>query len=347
MKIPSEIQKVSIISKGKVEIVKEKSPIVSDQMVVLRTIYSSISHGTEVAMLLKQTPSFNKEWYKDLNMYGPEGSGTKEYPVSPGYENISEVIYIGSKVHEVKIGDIIWVDAPHQDYNFVNLKETPYYLLEDITNLENYTSLVLLRVALAGVHDSGMILGDNIFIAGCGVVGLLTAEVAKLAGADSITISDTLAGRRKIALRQGFLAVDPTEKSFHENIKARGGFDVTFETSGTANGLNSCIKLAKKSGVVTVVSTIRGDLLGISLAEEFHKNGLKLVSSMSVNNVVHKKYPLWDLARLNSTALSLLKNSKIDTSKYITNRYPLKEAAKAYNDLMTNPNEVVKAIFVY
>ncbi len=59
----------------------------------------------------------------------------------------------------------------------------------------------LARVALGGVHDAGIRLGDAVAIIGLGVVGLLASQLARLAGATLVIGIDRYRLRLEAARR--------------------------------------------------------------------------------------------------------------------------------------------------
>lgn len=317
--------------------------------ILVKTLLSGISHGTELAVLQGTTPTFSKEWRKDYQIY-IKGKPSKSYPAVLGYESVGEIIEVGQGVNNFKVGDIVWVDSPHQEYSILNIKRHQIYKLPSKNFIRQGIFLALTRVALAGVHDARIKIGDRIAVFGLGTVGLITTQLAQLASSEDCFGIDPIELRRKIAGKFLKYCFDPSKEDvgekIHETMKG-GGVDVAIETSGSPEALHQAIRSCKKGGRVVTVGTYRRGAAEVFLGEEWHKNRIELISSMSVNGCVPRDYPLWTLDRLNTTAFQLLVGNKIEVEPFITHVYPFQQATKAYQYLIEHSDSTVKIALDY
>lgn len=98
---------------------------------------------------------------------------------------------------------------------------------------------------------------------------------------------------------------------------------------------------------MVTVASYHGDQTGLRLGEEYHRNRITLISSMTVNGCPQRQHPLWSLHRLNHTTRRLIADQMIQTKRLITHRLPFDQAAQAYALISTNPGETIKVVLTY
>jgi NADPH:quinone reductase-like Zn-dependent oxidoreductase len=341
--------KLLVTAKNALNFIDFQLPPLDKNSILAKSLFSGISSATELAVIDGSTPTFSKRWLRKYRCF-TFGKPSKEYPSPLGYENIVEVLKIGNRVSDVKIGDILWVDNSHQTFSVVNIEKTSYLKLPGKSFTKKAIFLVPTRVALAGVHDAEPKVGDFALVSGLGVIGLLTVQILKLSGVSKIIASDPIELRRKRAEDFGALTVDPKRKDvalfIHRNLGGVG-VDIAIETSGSIKALHDAIRSCSVGGKVVTIATYRSSAKELFLGEEWHRNRIELISSMSVNDCRHRDCPLWNLDRLNKTALNLIVNSKIETETLITHTFPFLEAKKAYALIQNHPEKTIKVILTY
>jgi len=110
-----------------------------------------------------------------------------------------------------------------------------------------------LAVAVHAVRASDLRVGDATAVLGAGPVGIMTAQVARLAGAQRVFISELSPRRIAIARELGFEVVDITQQDTVETIMgATGGVGVpvVFESAGVQATINDAAKLARAGGQI-------------------------------------------------------------------------------------------------
>src|SRR5207237_831284 len=111
-------------------------------------------------------------------------------------------------------------------------------------------------VALGGVRDGGIRLGDRVAVFGLGAIGLLAVQLCDAAGAAFVAAVDPLAARREVAAATGAdLTLDPTATDAGLAIReaTSQGVDVAIETSGSARALHHAIRGLAFGGTIAVV----------------------------------------------------------------------------------------------
>ncbi len=112
-------------------------------------------------------------------------------------------------------------------------------------------------VATHALRMSGIRFGDRVCVIGGGPIGLLTALLARDAGARLVVISEPQESRRAVAEHAGFEVVNPrvTTPESHIAFRTGGeGADVVFECAGSQPAVSAATQVARPGGMVVQVS---------------------------------------------------------------------------------------------
>ncbi|MET9829899.1 L-idonate 5-dehydrogenase [Streptomyces sp. NPDC006385] len=105
-----------------------------------------------------------------------------------------------------------------------------------------------LSVALHAVRRAGDVAGRHVLVTGAGPIGCLVVAAAKAAGAARVTATDLLPAALRYAHAVGadtlVRADDPDDAGWPSEV------DVAVEASGVAAGLDTCLRLVRRGGVV-------------------------------------------------------------------------------------------------
>ena len=178
---------------------------------------------------------------------------------------------------------------------------------------------------------------------GLGAIGQMVVQAARLAGARWVAVSDPIAMRRDAAARHGAdLVLDPTQADAGQEIKLQTekiGVDIAFETSGSYAALEDALRATCYQG--TVVSTAYYHPTGgLSLAGEWHRNRIQIVSSRACSEPL-PQYG-WDFARIRTESLALLVEGRLAADDLISPIVPLAQAAEAYQEIDAHPERSIK-----
>ncbi|MCI0688223.1 MAG: zinc-binding alcohol dehydrogenase [Sporichthyaceae bacterium] len=333
---------------GEVEIVADQLQPLDAGQILARSIISGISHGTELAWLRGTAAALDRSWDPIGRVFlaGP-GRG---YPVAPGYDVIGRIIACGSQVHTVTEGDLVRLDRPHADLHVVDASTANAGRLPGGVHPDRALFWTLVRVALGGVHDAEVRLGEVVVVTGLGTVGLLVGQLAQLAGASQVIGADPYPLRVKMATDLGITGITCTSNDLAVQVRALTGgvgADVAIETSGSYLGLHEAIRCCRIGGRVATVASYHGDQAGLRLGEEYHRNRITLVSSMTVNGCAQRGHPAWTLDRLDSVARELVNTGQIQVEPLITHRIPFHDAAEAYRLILDTPQDTIRVVLTY
>lgn len=105
-----------------------------------------------------------------------------------------------------------------------------------------------LAVALHAVRRAGPVAGRHVLVTGAGPIGCLVVAAAKAAGAAQVTVTDllptALGHARTVGANTVVRADDPADPGWPAEV------DVAVEASGVAAGLDTCLRLVRRGGVV-------------------------------------------------------------------------------------------------
>lgn len=337
-----------LVAPERIEFREYSEPPLGPGEVRVRSIVSGIKHGTEMALYTGQTPFLTQRFDLECRLFLPDESPTL-YPHHLGSWLVGEVIEVGEGVTRFKVGDLVHGGLVHRPTNVARAERL--YPLAPHMSPETALFSDPALFALNAVHDAELKLGDVVAVFGLGAIGLLAVQMARHNGAMRIFGVDLIEARRKLALRYGAdEALDPAQGDVALAIKRatrNRGADVALEISGSYAALQQAIRSVQVGGRVVAASYYKGSGAALSLGAEWHHNRPTLVSSMAVWGCPHRFYPMWDLERLQRTAIDLLERGMVSTEGMVTHRIPYERAPEAYALIAAHPDETIKVVLTY
>lgn len=179
-----------------------------------------------------------------------------------------------------------------------------------------------LACCIRGLKNAGTGFNDDVLIVGAGPIGLFHLQLAKIAGARKVIVSEPNESRRKVATELGAdLVVDPTKENLAEivNRETNGqGMDVIVMAIGVPALVNSTLKLCKRGGTVNLFAGFAGTGESTVEVNTIHYNEINVNGSTA--------YKLEDYM----AAAEMVKSGKIDADKIVTHRFKIDEFQQAY-----------------
>jgi 2-desacetyl-2-hydroxyethyl bacteriochlorophyllide A dehydrogenase len=324
----------------------------------LRSRLSGISHGTELSLYRGTSAFTDKVFDRGLRAFvAPHAGSASAYPVTLGYEMVSEVVEVGPEVTAVRVGDLVHTGTPHQEETVLDVAASlratyPLVVLPTEERLERALFVSLAAVALQAVHDAEIKLGDTVSVHGLGVIGLLAVQMCTLEGIQNIVGIDPDPHRRKLAAGFGATHVLDPSNAHPLGVRIRElngghGVDVALEVSGSDRGLQGALAAAGLGATVVAAGFYQGGAANLRLGEEFHHNRLTLIASAGGWGVPNRHAPLWDRRRVLATATRLLYTDRVSVEGMLDRRFRFDEAPVAYQWLDEHPQGAVKVALVY
>ena len=322
----------------RVEIRPEPAAPVGPADVRVRALVSGVSAGSELLVYRGSAPT---ELQPDL----PTVRGDFGFPIKFAYACVGRVIEVGSRVSALAVDDLVFVHHPHQT-EFVVPADFPIRLPNGLqpdvgvfaANLETAVTVVL---------DAHPRLGEAVLVTGQGIVGLLITMLLRKAGATLIVTADLHERRRAASAAAGADHALRTDADLAEaalELTDGRGVDVAIEVSGSPAALQACIDAAAFAGTVVVASWYGTREVSLSLGGRFHRRRLRVVSSQ-VSTLDPALAPRWDRARRTAVVSELLK--ELPLNDLITHRFPLNQAAAAYELLDRHPEDCLQVVLDY
>jgi threonine dehydrogenase-like Zn-dependent dehydrogenase len=228
--------------------------------VLVRTLYSGVSRGTETLVFRGGVPPSQYE-----AMRAPFQDGDFPWPVKYGYLNVGVV----EEGPPALLGRTVFCLYPHQTRYVV--PATAVTLVPDAVPPARAVLAGTMETAVNALWDAAPLVGDRIAVVGAGMVGCCVAGVlARFPGA-RVQLVDPDPRRAAAA---GALGVD-----FALPGDAAGDCDLVVHASATSDGLARSLELLAPEGTVIELSWYGDRRVSVPLGEYFHSRRLVVRSS--------------------------------------------------------------------
>lgn len=281
-----------IASPGRGEIRAETLASPSADDVVVRTLFSGISRGTEALVFQGRVPASEYQ-----RMRAPFQAGDFPAPVKYGYANVGQIEQGPRGLKDRKI----FVLFPHQTRYVVPAQSV--YVLPDTVPPQRAVLAANLETAINGLWDARPHVGDRITVVGAGAVGCLVAWLAGRTAGSEVELVDINPRREGIARALGVRFALPEAASDDR--------DVVIHASGSPAGVDLALRIAGFEATVVEMSWYGSQSVPIALGEAFHARRLTLKSSQ-VGSIARSQRARWDARRRMQLALTALAEPVLD-----------------------------------
>ena len=185
---------------------------------------------------------------------------------------------------------------------------------------EDGVMLEPLGVALYALDLNPIRPGDSVGVFGCGPIGLLVIQLARLAGAGQVVATDVLPHRveaaRKCGAHQAILAEDGRGIEEALRYAPADGLDDVFEVAGDNAAVEAATEAVRAGGKVTLVGIPSDDHTTVR-ASTVRRKGLSI---QWVRRMKHT-YP---------RAVQLVQHEQVDVRAEVTHTFPLSQVNEAF-----------------
>jgi predicted dehydrogenase/threonine dehydrogenase-like Zn-dependent dehydrogenase len=361
---------------AEVTVVEVPAPKLLAGCVLVRTAASLVSAGTERASsefasknLLQKArmrPDLVREVLSKINRDGLLATVSSvrnrlDQPSALGYSSAGTVIAVGEGVTDINPGDRVACagagHAVHAEFACV-----PRLLVAripaDAISFDDAAFTTLGAVALHGVRNADVKLGDIVAVIGLGLLGQLTVQILKAAGCCVLGI-DISEQRAQLALSLGADAVSTSSDRFRDlcmQHSAGHGADAILITAQTNSNdpINLAGAVARNRAVVVAVGTVAMDIP----RRFFYEKELDFRVSRSYgpgryDSAYEQKgidYPIgyvrWTETRNMEAFLKLLADRKLDLHSLVTHHFPIARAHAAYDLITGKTNEPFLGVLI-
>jgi 2-desacetyl-2-hydroxyethyl bacteriochlorophyllide A dehydrogenase len=339
---------VEFTSPGKVRLVPMEIPEPGEGEVLVSTLYSGISAGTELTAFTGTNPYLHRQWDAQRRLF-VDGQPTFPYPLRGwGYEEVGRVTAVGPGVDTDLIGQAVWGIWGHCSAGVMPEATARQQRLGDGVPQVCGVFARPGAVALNALLDADPRLGEILVIFGQGVIGLLLTALAAAAGAQVVAV-DPIQGRLKLAERFGAAVVisDPTDAAEQvRDMTGNRGAPVAVDVSGNAAALHEAIRTVGLNGTVVAAGFYQGSLGAVRLGEEFHHNRVRLVSSQ-IGAVDPALSGRWDREQLHRDVMARISDGRLDPTPLVSHRIPAQECQAAYDLLTSGDPRVLQVVLKF
>lgn len=354
---------------GRMLVLEVPVPQVQSGQVLVRNHYSLISAGTEGSTVsaarkslvgkAKERPQQVKQVLDTLKSQGPvqtyRAVMKKLDSYSPlGYSSAGEVVRVADDVKGFSIGDLV-AGAGTGYANHAEVVAVPVNLCVKLTpdaNLKHAAYNTVAAIALQGIRQADLRLGESCAVIGLGLIGQLTCLMLRASGINiaGIDINPYVVEMaRKHCVDAGFERSIPGIAEKIKDFSGGLGVDAVIITAGSSSldPINFAGELARKKGRVVVVGAVP---TGFDRDPYYYRKELELRMSCSYGPGRYDPqyeekgidypaaYVRWTENRNMQAFQELLHSGKIDIDYLTTHEFPLEEAAAAY-DLILKRSE--------
>ena len=267
-------------------------PARKDGQLLLRSLYSGISRGSECVVFRGAVPQNQHQ-----AMRAPHQDGDFPWPVKYGYSNVA-VVEDGPAA---LAGRRVFCLHPHQTHYVVD--EEDVVSLPEAVPPERAVLAANMETALNGLWDAAPSPGDRIAVVGGGTVGCLIAHLAAQRLDCRVQLVDIDEGKAEIATALGATFALPAE--------AANNCGLVFHASGQPAGLVTALSLAGFEATIVELSWFGDQLVPLPLGEDFHARRLVLRSSQ-VGHVAPARRADWSRRQRLAHAVEQLQDDRLD-----------------------------------
>lgn len=326
--------------------------------VLVRNARSLVSVGTERATIefckaglldkARRRPELAKKLVKKAMTEGPGRAldavrRRLEQPLALGYSSAGVVLATGAKVEGFRPGDRV-ACAGQSIAAHADIVSVPFHLLApvpDAVSLDQACFGTVGAIGMQAIRLARLELGEHVVVLGLGLVGMVTALLARAAGSHVIGI-DIDPGRVAFAEELGFAATGPEDGAARFVAARTGGYlaDKVLLCAATPSSepVALATDLVRQKGVIVVV----GDV-GMKLSRRaFYDKEIELHVARSYGPGRHDPayeergvdypypYVRWTENRNLRAVLDLMAAGCLDLTPLISHRFPVDEAPRAY-----------------
>jgi len=369
-------QLVQTLKDGRIRVLDVPPPLLCEGMILVRNYYSLISTGTERGTIsvarksllskAKERPQQVQQVIESIKRQGLvltyRAVNKKLDAYSPlGYSCAGKAIAVAPDVTEFVVGDLTacgGISANHAE--IVAVQKNLCVKLPPDVDLKKAAYNTLGSIALQGVRQADLKIGETCVVIGLGLIGQLTCLIlraggVKVVGIDIDPVVVDIAQKKCVDF--AYKRDETVLSKKIDNLTGSIGADVVIITAATKSldPVNFAGQIARKKGKVIVV----GDVPTGFERELYYEKELELKMSCSYgpgryDYLYEEKgidYPVgyvrWTEKRNMQAFQELVHSGKIGIDYLTTHIFELENAVKAYDLILKKPEPFLGILFKY
>lgn len=363
---------------GELVILDVPAPVCRPGGVLVRSLYSLISTGTELMKVSEASMSMvgmararPDQVKKVLDQVQQQGLFTTYKKVmnkldsyTPlGYSLCGVVTEVGKGAEEFKVGQVVACagneQALHAEYNWV-----PVNLCAAVppgVAPEHAAFATVAAIAMQGVRRAEVQLGETAAVIGLGLIGQLVVRLLAAAGVQAIGI-DPVPGRCRLAEKAGAMAagspddLDTVLTELAKITNGRGADHVFLSAGGNTNGpVEAAVKLARDRARIVDIGKMKLDLpwnayyekeLDVRFSRSYGPG--RYDTRYELDGIDYPAgYVRWTEKRNLESFLDLVARNDVEVASLIDGVFPLTEAPTVYENLKTGELKAIGVLLEY
>ncbi|WP_042462020.1 zinc-dependent alcohol dehydrogenase [Neobacillus dielmonensis] len=324
----------------KIEIIEDEIPQIEGKpsYILVKTLYSVISPGTELTIL----------------------SNSENKQVHLGYSAMGEVVECGSKITDVKKGDLVaCYGAPYVHHDeYLLVPSTLYAKVPESVDPKEAALGGLGAIAIHALRIANLQFGETAVIVGLGVLGQLIAKIAHAAAYNVIAYD---LHKSRVDMLQGesikaYSTVEEMEEAIRIETKSRGADAVLLCAGGKRSPLTQeCLKWIRNKGKAVIVGDVEPDFPRELM---FAKEAELLISRAGgpgrYDHVYEKEaidypyeYVRWTEGRNVEEYIRLVKERRVDVQPFITEVIEFNQAPQEFEKLFNKESTTLTKLICF
>jgi predicted dehydrogenase/threonine dehydrogenase-like Zn-dependent dehydrogenase len=353
-----------MVNDGSVKLIDTPAPTVKENYVIVETLYSVVSAGTERSLtsfggknLIQKAIERPDQVKKVLEKISTDGvlttvdsafSRLKE-PMPMGYSGVGKIVACGRGVTDVEVGDLVAMagQAYHSEVNRVN-KNLIVRIPNNLTDIREASLCALGGIALQGIHQAEVKPGETVAVIGLGLLGHITARILDAYGSDVIgyDVKDkSLIGTN---LKAFINSKDENAENITKSLTKGLGVDKVIITAATNSNapMDLAAEISRDRGIICMIGVTQMNID----RRPYYEKELTFTIARSYGpgrydtNYEEKgvDYPIGHVrfteGRNLEEFIRLISEKRIDFSDLITHEIQFDKADVAYEMITSNKN---------
>ncbi|MBR6040486.1 MAG: bi-domain-containing oxidoreductase [Clostridia bacterium] len=352
------------VNSGEMTVVETPAPTVKDHTVIVETLYSVVSAGTERSLasfggknLLQkamerpdQVKKVTEKMSTDGILTTIEGAfGRLKDPMPMGYTAVGRITDVGRGVTDFRVGDIVAEvgQAYHSEVNRVG-KNLVVKVPQELEDIRQAAFGALGGIALEGIHQAEVVPGETVAVIGLGLLGHICARILYAYGCDVIGYDVVDKSLPNTKLKAFINSADDSAVDITKSLtKGRGVDKVIITAAANSNApIELSQQITRDRGIICMIGVTQLNLD----RRPFYERELTFKIARSYGpgryDPAYEEagfdYPIgyvrFTEGRNVEEFIRLLATKRMDISDLITHVFSFADAAKAYEMITSNPN---------
>ncbi len=264
----------------------------------------------------------------------------KDYLEHPGHEFVGIVEDFGEEVSGFSIGDTV---SGLGSGAFAEYITVPAEAVEKVPVVNDNFSVWIsepIACVVNGIRSLKIEPGNSLLLIGCGYMGLLMVQGIPAKLLKCFAVADIIEERLSLAKEFGAeITLNPKNPDFKEEIKkiAPQGFEIVIEASGAKGTLDMATDLVREGGTLCI--------FGYHIGREEVPTGYWHIKGLRISNPApnFSKNFLKDF----KDGIALMKKGTFKQDKLITHTFKYTDAQKAFEFVVSKPQDYIKGAILF